>query len=167
MLVIVLITLLAVASAWDVALHRIPNTLVVGVMSTGLFAQLVDGGWTALGSGVIAVPITAAALWVAWARSWIGGGDLKLAAATAAWLGLSRIPEYLLGSAIAVGALSLGCYAASARGARAEVRQNLALAMKGVPVAAPITAAAGRVQVPAGAGFAIAAVVVLATTRGL
>lgn len=167
MLVVVLITLLAVAAAWDVALHRIPNPLVVGVMVTGLLAQVLAGGWIALASGTVAVAATAAALWVAWARRWIGGGDLKLAAATSAWLGIARVPAYLLGSAVAIGALSVICYALSARAARAEVRQNLVFATRGLPVAAPITAEPGRIQVPAGAGFAVAAMVVLTMSRGL
>lgn len=166
-MVVVLITLLAVASAWDAALHRIPNTLVLGVAATGLLAQFLGGGWEGLGSGALAVPAAGAALWVAWTRRWIGGGDLKLAAAAAAWLGVGRIPGYLLASAVAIGALSVACYALSARAARVAVRRNLACAAKGVAIAVPIDDRDGRIQVPAGAGFAFAALVVLAMTGGL
>ena len=38
---------------------------------------------------------------------WIGGGDAKLAAATALWLGLTPLADYGLASAIAGGALTL------------------------------------------------------------
>jgi prepilin peptidase CpaA len=163
----VLMILLALASVWDVALHRIPNALVVGVAVTGLLAQALHGGGTEVGWSALAVLGVGAATWPAWTRGWIGGGDLKLAAATAAWLGTARVPLYLLVSALSIGALSVACYALSAREARGEVRRNLVYAAKGVPIAAPIGAATGRAQVPAGAGFAVAALVVLAMTGGL
>jgi len=40
-------------------------------------------------------------------RGWVGGGDAKLAAATALWIGLSHLMEYLLIAAILGGALTL------------------------------------------------------------
>jgi prepilin peptidase CpaA len=163
----VLFVLLALASAWDIALHRIPNALVVGVMTTGFVAQVIHGQWAALVSSAIAVLATAAALWFGWTNRWIGGGDLKLAAAAAAWLGIARVPLHLLTSALSIGALSLACYALSKCQARAEVRRNLVYAAKGLPIAAPIGGDGGRAQVPAGAGFAIGAMVVLAMTGGL
>src|ERR1700689_2888493 len=41
------------------------------------------------------------------ACGWIGGGDAKLAAATALWLGFSHLPDYLIYSSILGGALTL------------------------------------------------------------
>ena len=38
---------------------------------------------------------------------WIGGGDAKLAAATALWLGWTPLADYGLASALAGGALTL------------------------------------------------------------
>jgi prepilin peptidase CpaA len=164
----VLGTLLAVASASDVAMHRIPNALAVGVAATGLLAQVVAGaGFAAFGESVLAVVVMAAVVWPAWARGWIGGGDLKLGAAAAAWVGLRAVPVYVVLSSVAVGALSLACYAISARSARAEVRRNLVIAALGASIAAPLGSENGRVQVPAGVGFAIGALATIAMTGGL
>jgi prepilin peptidase CpaA len=157
----VLVMLLAVASASDVAIHRIPNALVVGVVAAGALAQVLSGGLPALAAGGTAVVVVAAALWPAWARHWIGGGDLKLAAAIGVWLGITRVPIYLLESAIVAGLLSLVCYFLSARSARAEVRCNLAVATRGVRFAAPLDASCGRIQVPAGAAFAVGGLLAL------
>jgi prepilin peptidase CpaA len=40
-------------------------------------------------------------------RGWIGGGDAKLAAATALWLGWGHLYEYLLYASLLGGALTL------------------------------------------------------------
>jgi prepilin peptidase CpaA len=40
--------------------------------------------------------------------NWVGGGDAKLLAAAALWLGWSAMPEFLLWTALAGGGLSLG-----------------------------------------------------------
>ncbi|MFL5197897.1 MAG: prepilin peptidase, partial [Microvirga sp.] len=42
------------------------------------------------------------------AFGWIGGGDAKLAAATALWLGFGTLMEYFLVASLAGGALTLG-----------------------------------------------------------
>ena len=41
------------------------------------------------------------------ARGWIGGGDAKLAAATALWIGFSHLMDYLLVASILGGGLTL------------------------------------------------------------
>ena len=41
------------------------------------------------------------------ARGWIGGGDAKLAAATALWLGFDHLADYLLYASLLGGALTL------------------------------------------------------------
>jgi prepilin peptidase CpaA len=41
------------------------------------------------------------------ARGWIGGGDAKLAASTALWLGFDHLLEYLLYASLFGGALTL------------------------------------------------------------
>lgn len=163
----VLIIMLALASVWDVVLHRIPNAVTVGIAATGLVAGAMSGGVRTFGASVLAGIVVGAALWPGWTRRWIGGGDLKLAAASATWLGIARLPSYLLVAAVAVGVLSLVSYVRSERTVRCEMRRNLACALRVAAVSAPITAHRGRAQVPAGAGFAIAAVVVLAMTGGL
>jgi prepilin peptidase CpaA len=44
---------------------------------------------------------------VFFARGWIGGGDAKLAAATALWLGWGHLYEYLLYASLLGGVLTL------------------------------------------------------------
>jgi prepilin peptidase CpaA len=41
------------------------------------------------------------------ARGWIGGGDAKLAAATAAWLGIDHLGEYVLVASLLGGGLTI------------------------------------------------------------
>jgi prepilin peptidase CpaA len=48
-----------------------------------------------------------AVTFVFFARGWIGGGDAKLAAATALWLGFDHLMEYLLYASIFGGILTL------------------------------------------------------------
>ena len=55
--------------------------------------------------GVAAAVLVAAFL--CFTRGWIGGGDAKLAAATALWLGLSHLFDYLVYASILGGALTL------------------------------------------------------------
>jgi prepilin peptidase CpaA len=163
----VLLTLLAIASVWDIALHRVPNALAVGIAAVGLVDALLRGGVMGLGGSVLAVVCVGALVWPAWARRMVGGGDLKLAAAGAAWLGIRLVPAYLLTSAVAIGTLAIVSYALSASSARADVRRNLSFAVRGVPFAVAIGSEAGRAQVPAGAGFAVAAIVTLVLSGGL
>jgi prepilin peptidase CpaA len=125
------------------------------------------GGLIALGWSALAVVVVGAVIWPAWTRRWIGGGDLKLAAAAAAWLGIARVPHYLVASSLAIGVVSMVSYVLCARSVRREVRRNLAVTAYGLPVAASIGAQPGRVQVPAGVGFAIGALVTLAMAGGL
>ncbi len=55
----------------------------------------------ACGFGVLVVTF------VMFARNWIGGGDAKLAAATAVWVGFEHLGDYGLDSALIGGALTL------------------------------------------------------------
>jgi prepilin peptidase CpaA len=161
------LALLAVASVSDVTQHRIPNALVVGVAGVSLAQAAVRGGFVALGSSLLAIVVVGALIWPAWTRRWIGGGDLKLAAATGAWLGVTSVPTFLVASSVTIGVMSLASYALSARATRADVRRNLVFAARGVAFTAPLGSQAGRAQVPAGAGFAVGAIVTLVLSGGL
>jgi prepilin peptidase CpaA len=48
-----------------------------------------------------------AAAFVLFSRGWIGGGDAKLAAATALWLGFGHLIDYLFYSSLLGGALTV------------------------------------------------------------
>jgi prepilin peptidase CpaA len=156
--------LLAIAAASDVARHRISNEVAVAVAVGGLSAQAVVHGMLAGATGLAASIIVAALIWPAWSRRMIGGGDLKLAAAAAAWVGLERLPTYLVSAGVAMGVLACLAYATSSLRARSEMRSNVVAVALGANVAGvPLTAERGRVVVPAGAAFAMSAVFALVT----
>ncbi len=151
--------LLVAAAVWDVARHRIPNAINVCLALAGLGARTYEGGASGALSGIAAGLLAGALLYPAWIRRAVGGGDLKLAVAAGLWVGLSGLGTYLLASAVAGGALAAGCYAASSREARREIRGNL-LAIR-LGISAPVTVSpgvtGGRVPVPAGAAIAAGA----------
>lgn len=147
----------ALAAASDAACRRIPNWLTAPLLAGGLAAQAVAGA-AALGSGLGAAALVGGALLPVWRGRMIGGGDLKFAAAAAAWVGLGRLPAFLLASAVAGGVAAAVAWGASARAARLAILGNLRAATRGVPIVVPAVAEAGRVPVPAGAAFAAGAV---------
>ncbi|ABS28149.1 prepilin peptidase [Anaeromyxobacter sp. Fw109-5] len=150
--------LLAIAAASDVALRRIPNVVVVAVAAAGIASQAVVHGMGNAASGLAAAGITAGVLWPAWKRRMVGGGDLKLAAASAGWIALAGVPVYFVASALAAGMLAVVAYSASTLGARSAMRRNLvALALGSGSADLPLQPVPGRAVVPAGAAFALGA----------
>jgi prepilin peptidase CpaA len=73
---------------------------VVLALLLGLPMEVI-GLHLACGFGVLVVSFTL------FAFGWIGGGDAKLAATTAVWLGFEHLAEYSLGSALLGGMLTL------------------------------------------------------------
>jgi prepilin peptidase CpaA len=82
-----------------VALALIAGFLVLAAIS-GMSAQ--DMLWH-FGAAMSVLCVT----FVFFARGWIGGGDAKLAAATALWLGFDHLMPYLLYASIFGGVLTL------------------------------------------------------------
>ncbi|HEY3452397.1 MAG TPA: A24 family peptidase [Myxococcales bacterium] len=153
--------LLAAAVVTDLAARRIPNGLVVAVAATGLFLEWIARGLAGVGSGLLAFLITGLLLWGPWAAGRLGGGDMKLAAATAIALGHARLPIFLLGAALAGGFVAVGCYLASSRTSRTEVRANLTqLALAG-SLPSPSAASKARSSVPYAIAIAAGAVAAL------
>ena len=100
--------LMAMAAAMDLLTMKIPNRLsallAIGYFAAALLtgAPMHDIAMHALcGAAMLALTFAF------FSFGWIGGGDAKLAAATALWLGWSPLAEYGLASAIAGGALTL------------------------------------------------------------
>ena len=58
-------------------------------------------------SHIEAAAAVLAAAFFCFSRGWIGGGDAKLAAATALWLGFSHLLDYLVYASVLGGALTL------------------------------------------------------------
>jgi leader peptidase (prepilin peptidase)/N-methyltransferase len=153
--------LLLLVAGWDIARRRIPNWANAALGATGVGAQaLLHGGWSVL-SALGAAALVLVLLWKPWTKRLLGGGDVKAMICAATWLGLRYVPMYLLGAALAVGALAVLSYAFSARLVRQEIRQNLKLAAMRVMPDAPIRSGNGRVSVPFGAGACAAALAVL------
>ncbi len=99
---------LIAAAAYDVSSFRIPNwiplTLAAMYLPTALIAELtvVDIAWAlALMLGFLVVGMAM------FAMRWFGGGDAKLLAAAAPWVGLSHAFDYIIGVALIGGLLVL------------------------------------------------------------
>lgn len=88
--------LLAIACASDAAGRRVPNALVVTIALAGVVAQLASGGPLRSLGGILAGAALLAVFLAAWGARLLGGGDLKLAAATAVWIGPSGLVSFVL-----------------------------------------------------------------------
>ncbi|CAN7517711.1 prepilin peptidase [Phenylobacterium sp. LjRoot225] len=95
----------------DLVSYRIPNWISLALIAgfalaagTGLAAGMSLGAVglnLAVGAGALAVGVAMFAL------GWIGGGDAKLFAAAALWIGWPSVESYLAVTALSGGALSL------------------------------------------------------------
>ncbi len=92
----ILCLFLAIAAAADIAQRRVPNVVVAPLAAAGIAAQWASGGAGSAGNGVLAGSAVIAILVIPWARGAIGGGDVKLAASVAIWLGLGSLLPFLL-----------------------------------------------------------------------
>jgi len=107
----ILVICLAAAAASDVVRYRIPNALCLGVAGAFvLYAPALPlasvAAHAATGLAVLAVVAAGFALGL------MGGGDAKLLAAVALWLGWRTLVPFLLVMAIAGGVLGLALLAA-------------------------------------------------------
>jgi prepilin peptidase CpaA len=150
--------LLALAACADVARRRVPNAIAVALLVAGVAAQWAAGGWrAAAAAGAVALAV-GAALVLPWTMRLVGGGDLKLAAATAAWMGTGRVGTFLLATALAGGAVAIPFL----RGARATVAELVLTAAGGRgggggPASAPARRVPLAVAIAVGAAVAAAA----------
>ena len=84
--------------------NRVSLALVGGFFALALVTGM--GGWDVLmhvGAAVAVLAVT----FTFFAFGWIGGGDAKLAAATALWLGFDHLLNYLIYASLFGGALTL------------------------------------------------------------
>lgn len=77
----------------------VPLALILGLPPTVVLWHL------ACGAGVLVVTFAM------FAFGWIGGGDAKLAAATAVWMGVDRLADYSVDAALMGGVLTLAILA--------------------------------------------------------
>lgn len=102
------VALLGLAAIFDLLTMTIPNWLCAGVVllffPTALIGHLPPGALPAqIGCGLTVL----AATFLMFQFGWLGGGDAKLAAAIALWLGWSGLPSFLSQTALWGGALAV------------------------------------------------------------
>jgi prepilin peptidase CpaA len=86
----------------------ISNRLSIGLAASFFLVALLIGMPLAdIGRHVLASLLVLAIAFACFARGWIGGGDAKLASATALWLGFVHLMDYLLVASIVGGILTL------------------------------------------------------------
>ena len=99
---------MAFAAASDLLTMKISNRLSLGlVLAFFPVAFLIGMTWADMGSHLLASAVVLGVCFAFFAMGWIGGGDAKLAAATALWFGFAHLPQYLFLAAIIGGALTL------------------------------------------------------------
>lgn len=100
--------LLLLAAGWDIASFTIPNFLQVAlIVSFVAFVAVTGMTPAAIGAHLLAGFAGLAAGFTLFALGYIGGGDAKLFACIALWLGFHNLPEYALMASLFGGALTL------------------------------------------------------------
>lgn len=100
--------IVAMAGSMDLLTMTIPNRLTIALVATFPVASLCAGlDWTAVAMHLACGTLMLAIGIAMFARGWLGGGDAKLLAATALWLGFEHLAAYLLLVALFGGALAL------------------------------------------------------------
>ncbi|CAO4167193.1 A24 family peptidase [Methylorubrum populi] len=149
--------LMAYAAASDLLTMRISNR-VTGLVVMGFASYALLSGLTLndLALHLAAGALTLVVAFAMFARGWIGGGDAKLAAGTALWLGIEHLADYLLVASILGGALTLAIlYARSYPLPQATLRLPFAVHLHD-----------SRTGIPYGIALAAAALVVLPSAVG-
>jgi len=100
--------LVIAAALRDVATFTIPNRLCLALAAAFLPAALAGGLPVSVFAAHLGVGLAMlVAGMVMFSLRWIGGGDAKLFAAAALWLGPSAAPLFLFGASLAGGGLAL------------------------------------------------------------
>jgi len=116
------------AAICDLRFRRVPNVVSAFVLTTGIGFNWINHGLGAALSALAAAALTVVCLFALWKAKALGGGDVKLTAAAAAWIGLQHFVWFILVIAIAGGVVALIGYLLAGKSTRAEVRANLVLA---------------------------------------
>lgn len=96
-----------IAAVVDVVRFEIPDSCSLAVLIlAGVFGLLTPGfvWW----SHIAAPGLMFAFGLLAFSRGWLGGGDIKLLTAIAAWTGLSGLPLMFVATSVAGGVMTLG-----------------------------------------------------------
>ena len=116
------------AAICDLRIRRVPNVVSAFVLTTGIGISWIDDGFIAALSSLGAAVLAIVCLFALWKAKVLGGGDVKLAAAAAAWVGLAHFVSFILVTALAGGVVGAIGYLLAGSATRKEVRTNLVLA---------------------------------------
>ena len=94
--------------ASDVHSRRIPNWLTYGSLALALAVRAVFGGWRSLGEGAAGGLLCGGIFFALFLIRAMGGGDVKLMAATSTWVGIHQAVTLLIATALAGGVLAVG-----------------------------------------------------------
>jgi prepilin peptidase CpaA len=121
-MLLILPALVIVAGLMDVTTFRIPNWISLVALIAFVPAALALGASLPVIGIHLAVGVAAliAAMGM-WAVGWIGGGDAKLFAAAALWIGWPAVGMYMLITALCGGALAIALLNLRSGWARAVV----------------------------------------------
>jgi prepilin peptidase CpaA len=100
--------LMAFAASSDLLTMTISNRLSLALAGGFFLLAIATGmGLTTIGMHLAAATLVLSVCFGFFSRGWIGGGDAKLAAATALWFGFDYLLDYLLYASLFGGALTL------------------------------------------------------------
>jgi prepilin peptidase CpaA len=158
--------LLVMASVYDIRTRRIPNRLVGMLVVLGLLYSLINASMThaTLFGGVLGL-LLGLVLWLPfYLMGWLGAGDVKLFAASGAWLGPDLTLEAALLAALAGGILAL-IWMLRAYGMRGTA--VTASLLEASPSVVPQRSSVARGAVPYGVALATGVLVAAWTHSGL
>ena len=96
------------AAVTDFMTMTIANRVSVGLAVAGLLGlALAAPGWSQVGTHLAAAALVFAIGFACFAMGWMGGGDVKFAAAVALWLGWGHLLDYAVTFSIYGGVLTL------------------------------------------------------------
>jgi prepilin peptidase CpaA len=105
-------SLMAYAASSDLFTMRIPNVLsLIAIAGFGVLAVWTGMAWSVLLWHAVAFVLVLGICFFMFAMGWIGGGDAKLAAVTALWIGFDLLLPYFAISSFLGGLLTLGILA--------------------------------------------------------
>lgn len=96
----------SVGALSDIRTRRIPNWLTYTGLAAALLVRGVLSGWLGLRSGLAGLAVGGGVFVLLFLLGGMGGGDVKLMAAVAAWAGSAQGIGILIASAIAGGVLA-------------------------------------------------------------
>jgi prepilin peptidase CpaA len=100
--------LMAFAASSDMFTMTISNKLSLALAGGFFVLALVIGlSWSAIGMHLAAAALVLVITFGFFSQGWIGGGDAKLAAATALWFGFDNLLDYLVYASLFGGVLTV------------------------------------------------------------